>query len=156
VCLALCLALVPAVVVAAAGGMPAAHGVDGGAFGQLVSEMAKTEPGAVAAHVGECKGEDPVGGMPALHEVDGQTFGQMVKDLATSEPGAVAAHIGECAAEPEVPEAPEVTVPEDAAAGGIPAIHGINGKDFGAAASAMAEGEPRAVAAHLGAPVPCE
>ncbi len=33
------------------GGMPAAHGVDGRTFGWLVSELAKTNPLALAAHV---------------------------------------------------------------------------------------------------------
>ena len=36
---------------AAPGGMPAAHGVDGKAFGAAVSGLAQSAPGAVAAHV---------------------------------------------------------------------------------------------------------
>ena len=54
----LCLALAPALV-AAAGGMPGAHGVTGEEFGALVSELAQTEPGAVAAHLGECERRYP-------------------------------------------------------------------------------------------------
>jgi hypothetical protein len=36
---------------AAPGGMPAAHGVDGKTFGAAVSGLAQSAPGAVAAHV---------------------------------------------------------------------------------------------------------
>ena len=36
---------------AAPGGAPAAHGVDGKTFGGLVSGLAQSAPGAVAAHV---------------------------------------------------------------------------------------------------------
>lgn len=40
---------------AAPGGMPAAHGVDGKTFGKAVSTLAKSCPGAVADHVRACK-----------------------------------------------------------------------------------------------------
>ena len=33
------------------GGAPGAHGVDGKTFGGLVSDLAQSEPGAVAGHV---------------------------------------------------------------------------------------------------------
>jgi hypothetical protein len=76
---------------AAQGGMPGAHGVDGRTFGSLVSELAKSEPGAVAEHVSNAGGNG--GGMPAAHGVDGRTFGYLVSELAKSAPGAVAAHV---------------------------------------------------------------
>ena len=47
--LALSVMALPAV--AAPGGAPAAHGADGKTFGGLVSALAQSEPGAVAAHV---------------------------------------------------------------------------------------------------------
>ena len=79
-------------VLAAPGGMPAAHGVDGRTFGGAVSGLATTDPGALAAHVsgcGACGGQ----GMPALHGVDGPTFGGLVSGLARTNPGALAAHV---------------------------------------------------------------
>lgn len=36
---------------ASPGGMPAAHGVDGKTFGKVVSQLAKSSPGAIASHV---------------------------------------------------------------------------------------------------------
>jgi len=36
---------------AAPGGAPAAHGVDGKTFGELVSQLAQSYPGAVAEHL---------------------------------------------------------------------------------------------------------
>jgi hypothetical protein len=36
---------------AAPGGMPAAHGVDGRTFGAAVSGLAQTDPGALVSHV---------------------------------------------------------------------------------------------------------
>jgi hypothetical protein len=47
----LALAVVAGPAMAAPGGTPAAHGVDGKTFGKAVSSLAKSEPGAVAAHV---------------------------------------------------------------------------------------------------------
>jgi hypothetical protein len=76
---------------AAGGGTPGAHETDGKTFGGLVSELAKSEPGAVAGHVSNAGGN--MGGMPAAHSADGRTFGDLVSDLATSAPGAVAEHI---------------------------------------------------------------
>jgi hypothetical protein len=76
---------------AAPGGMPEAHGVDGKTFGDLVSDKATSEPGAVAEHVSSSGGN--MGGMPAAHGVDGATFGDLVSDMATSAPGAVAEHV---------------------------------------------------------------
>jgi hypothetical protein len=67
-------------------GMPAAHGVDGKTFGGLVSGLAQSEPGAVAAHVGG-------GGLPAAHGLSGKEFGAAVSGLAQSAPGAVAEHV---------------------------------------------------------------
>ena len=76
----------------AAGGMPAAHGVDGKTFGAAVSALAQSAPGAVAAHVSGAVASGGQG-MPALHGVDGKTFGAAVSALAQSAPGAVAAHV---------------------------------------------------------------
>ena len=94
----LVLAILVTPVLAAPGGMPAAHGVDGKTFGKLVSDLARSGPGAVADHVaassdGEEEDEEEDGGMPAAHGVDGKTFGRLVSDLARSGPGAVARHI---------------------------------------------------------------
>jgi hypothetical protein len=36
------------------GGMPAAHGLSGAEFGAAVSDLATSEPGAVADHVSGC------------------------------------------------------------------------------------------------------
>ena len=51
VVLVLALTLGSTVIFAATGGVPAAHGVDGETFGSLVSDLAQSEPGAIAAHV---------------------------------------------------------------------------------------------------------
>ena len=75
------------------GGAPAKHGVDGKTFGELVSALAQSAPGAVAAHVSNAGGNGI--GMPALHGVDGKTFGSLVSLLAQSYPGAVADHLQE-------------------------------------------------------------
>lgn len=155
VCVVLCLALPPALA-AAAGGMPGVHEASGKEFGALVSDLAQMDPGAVAAHVGACDVDDDVddmGGMPALHGVDGRIFGQMVSDLATSEPGAVAAHISECSVEDN---ATEGAVADSAPQGGIPAMHELAGKDFGAAVKVLAKSAPGAVADHICAPIPGE
>ena len=45
------LAMLVTPVLAAPGGMPAAHGVDGKTFGRLVSDLARSGPGAVARHI---------------------------------------------------------------------------------------------------------
>jgi hypothetical protein len=84
-------ALFASVALADRGGMPAAHGVDGKTFGEMVSETAQSEPGAIADHVSNAGGNG--GGNPAAHGVDGKTFGDLVSDLAQSEPGAVADHV---------------------------------------------------------------
>jgi hypothetical protein len=76
---------------AAPGGMPAAHGVDGKTFGGLASGLAKSYPGAVADHLGA----GASGGAPGLHGVDGKTFGELTSGLAKLYPGAVADHIAE-------------------------------------------------------------
>ena len=75
-----------------AGGAPAVHGVDGKTFGSLVSGLAQSAPGAMAAHVSNSGGNG--GGMPAAHGVDGKTFGSLVSGLAQMYPGAVASHVG--------------------------------------------------------------
>ena len=89
----LVLTLVMAVMIAnvafAAGGAPAAHGVNGRDFGAAVSGMAQSAPGAVAAHVSG----GAAGGAPAAHGVDGRDFGAAVSGMAQSAPGAVAAHV---------------------------------------------------------------
>jgi len=74
---------------AAEGGNPAAHGVDGRDFGGAVSSLAQSDPGALASHASGGK----AGGMPAAHGVDGRTFGGAVSGLAQSAPGAVAGHV---------------------------------------------------------------
>jgi hypothetical protein len=81
---------------AASGGMPAAHGVDGKTFGSAVSNLAQTNPAALADHVsGGRSGSTGTGGggMPALHGVDGRTFGVVVSNLAQTDPAALAAHV---------------------------------------------------------------
>ena len=45
------LAVLVTPVIAAPGGMPAAHGVDGKTFGKMVSDLARSGPGAVARHI---------------------------------------------------------------------------------------------------------
>ncbi|HSM24400.1 MAG TPA: hypothetical protein VK856_06005 [Anaerolineaceae bacterium] len=90
--LALVLAAFPISTVSAnTGGMPAAHGVDGKTFGLVVSGLAQSSPGALAAHVSNNSGMG--GGMPATHGVDGKTFGSLVSGLAQLYPGAVAGHV---------------------------------------------------------------
>jgi hypothetical protein len=144
----LCLALAPAVI--AAGGVPAAHDSEGQDFGDMVSELAKTEPGAIADHVAEC---DAGGGMPAVHCVSGKEFGELVSGMAKTEPGAVAAHVADCAGECDTAED---AVPDCVPEGGMPSMHGLTGNEFGQAAAGLAQSGPGAVAAHIGAPVPCE
>lgn len=87
----------------AGGGMPAAHGMSGAAFGGAVSALARTNPGALAAHVGgrvETESEtetemdiEEAGGMPAAHGVTGAQFGSAVSGLAQADPAALAAHV---------------------------------------------------------------
>lgn len=77
-------------------GMPELHGLTGREFGQAVSALARSAPGAVAAHVaGGASEEEPEGrsGMPALHGLDGKDFGAAVSALARTTPGAVAMHV---------------------------------------------------------------
>jgi hypothetical protein len=84
---------------AAPGGAPAAHGVDGKTFGGLVSGLATSYPGAVADHVSkapaapDAAAASMAGGVPALHGAYGKDFGMAVSGLATSYPGAVAEHV---------------------------------------------------------------
>jgi len=78
--LALVIAAFPMSTVSAKGGAPALHNVDGQTFGTLVSNLAQSEPGAMAAHVSNSGGNG--GGMPAAHGVDGKTFGGLVSALA--------------------------------------------------------------------------
>ncbi|MGD8491787.1 MAG: hypothetical protein PVJ26_21465 [Anaerolineae bacterium] len=88
----LALLTIPAgMALAAPGGMPGAHGIDGKTFGDAVSSAAQSEPGAIADHVSNAGGNG--NGMPAAHGVDGQTFGSLVSGLAQSGPGAVAGHV---------------------------------------------------------------
>ena len=42
-------------ILAARGGMPAAHGVDGRTFGGVVGGLAQTNPIVLAEHVRECR-----------------------------------------------------------------------------------------------------
>ena len=83
--------MVAGTALAAPGGMPAAHGVDGQTFGAVVSGAAQSAPGAIAEHVSNAGGNN--GGMPAAHGVDGQTFGAVVSGAAQSAPGAIAEHV---------------------------------------------------------------
>jgi hypothetical protein len=85
------LALPASMALADAGGMPAAHGVDGKTFGKAVSAAARSAPGSIADHVSNAGGNG--GGMPAAHGVDGKTFGGLVSGLAKAEPGAIAGHV---------------------------------------------------------------
>lgn len=86
---AVVLAVMAVPVLAAPGGAPAAHGVDGKTFGAAVSGLAQSAPGAVAAHVSGGNS----GGVPAAHGLSGAEFGAAVSGLAQSAPGAVAAHV---------------------------------------------------------------
>jgi hypothetical protein len=83
--------MVAGTALAASGGMPAAHGVDGKTFGSVVSAAAQSAPGAIADHVSNAGGNG--GGMPAAHGVDGKTFGSVVSAAAQSAPGAIADHV---------------------------------------------------------------
>ncbi|MHB8961827.1 MAG: hypothetical protein ACYC5K_01570 [Saccharofermentanales bacterium] len=97
-------------------------------------------------------------GVPAAHELPGREFGQAVKELASSEPGAVAEHvttIHEEINEEEPPieeppiEEPPVEEPPVEEPHGMPALHGLTGREFGKAVSELARSEPGAVAAHI-------
>ena len=89
--LALVVAAFPISTVSAKGGAPALHGVDGQTFGSLVSNLAQSEPGAMAGNLSNACGNGC--GMPAAHGVDGKTFGDVVSDLAQMYPGAIAKHV---------------------------------------------------------------
>jgi hypothetical protein len=90
--LAIVLAAFPISTVSAnAGGAPALHGVDGKTFGFVISNLAQSAPGALAAHVSNSGGNG--GGMPAAHGVDGKTLGSLVSGLAQMYPGALAGHV---------------------------------------------------------------
>lgn len=87
-------------VFALAGGAPELHGIPGKEFGEAVSTLAKSEPGAVAAHIADAKGpemmeEAKTGGVPAAHGLTGKEFGKAVSTLAKSGPGMVAQHVSE-------------------------------------------------------------
>ena len=86
---AVVMAVMAVPVLAAPGGAPAAHGLDGKTFGAAVSGLAQSAPGAVAAHVSGGNS----GGAPAAHRLSGAEFGAAVSSLAQSAPGAVAAHV---------------------------------------------------------------
>jgi hypothetical protein len=60
-------------VLAAPGGQPGAHGLDGRDFGAAVSDAAP-----IADHVSNAGGN----GMPAAHGLDGRDFGAAVSDAA--------------------------------------------------------------------------
>ncbi|MHB1454764.1 MAG: hypothetical protein ACYCYM_12540 [Saccharofermentanales bacterium] len=150
-----------------AAGMPAAHELPGREFGQAVSELAKSEPGAVADHVLAMLEEEPpveepleeeeppveVHGMPALHGLTGREFGKAVSELARSMPGAVAAHVRAIHEEEPPEEEPieEELLEEDPPVEmrGMPALHGLTGREFGKAVSELARSMPGAVAAHV-------
>ena len=85
---AMFMAIMAVPVLAAPGGAPAAHGLDGKAFGAAVSGLAQSAPGAVAAHVSGGN----AGGTPAAHGLSGAAWGAAVSGLAQSAPGAVGAH----------------------------------------------------------------
>jgi hypothetical protein len=70
---------------AAPGGQPGAHELEGREFGAAVSGL---EPGAISDHVSNAGGNG--GGMPAAHGVSGRDFGAAVSGL---EPGAIADHV---------------------------------------------------------------
>jgi hypothetical protein len=147
------------------GGMPAAHDLTGQKFGEAVSALAKSAPGAVAEHVAAMKGdvesededeeeeeaEEMGGGMPAAHGLTGAEFGAEVSNLAQSAPGAVAEHVAAVKGDVESEEEEEEEEEEEASemGGGMPAAHGISGEEFGAAVSEMAESAPGAVAEHV-------
>lgn len=85
------------VVFAAAGEMPAAHGVIDPTFGCLVSELAQIDPISLAVHVsGDFDGENGAG-MPAAHGLYGQEFGAAVSELAQEDPVAQADHVSDFA-----------------------------------------------------------
>jgi hypothetical protein len=75
----------------AAAGAPSTHGLDGNEFGQAVSGLARSAPGAVADHVSSSRSNN-AGGVPAAHGVSGSVWGGAVSSLAQSAPGAVGSH----------------------------------------------------------------
>ena len=89
------------------GGRPGFLSMTGADFGAMISELAHSEPGAVAAFMheqntlrkalkneGEKAGNTP-NGNPMNHQMSGSEFGTAVRDMAHSAPGAVAAHVHE-------------------------------------------------------------
>lgn len=84
------------------------------------------------------------GGAPGKHGLNGRDFGAAVSALATEDSLALAMHVGGGAPE-ETPMAAE-EAPEEK---GMPALHGLTGREFGAAVSALAQSAPGAVAAHV-------
>ena len=75
-------------------GLPAAHGVSEVEIGELVSEMAREEPGALADHI-----SSNAVGLPAAHEdeeghpLSGYGFGQTVAGLAQEDPSVLVQHV---------------------------------------------------------------
>ena len=139
--------LVFGTVLAAEGGLPWAHGLSGREFGQAVSDLAKSEPGAVADHVRQNKDGDKGGGMPALHGMTGREFGQAVSELAKSEPGAVADHVRQ---NKDGDKDKDKDKDKDGdKGGGMPKAHDMSGREFGDAVSDLAHSEPGAVAEHV-------
>lgn len=156
-----------------AAGMPAAHELPGNEFGQAVSELAKSEPGAVADHLAAvheviAEEEPPIEvppedlppeeqppeephGMPALHGLTGREFGQAVSELARSEPGAVAAHVRAHKEDAEEEPDPEMLNEEEPPVEdhGMPALHDLSGRAFGQAVSILARSAHGAVAEHV-------
>ena len=110
------------------GGMPAAHEMTGREFGEAVSTLAKSEPGAVAAHIAE------------MHV--------MYPDLDDEEIEEEEIELEEEEIEEEIEKEVEETVSL-----GKPAAHGMTGREFGKAVSTMARSTPGAVAAHVRMPM---
>ena len=102
-------------------------------------------------------------GIPEEHGLAGKDFGQGVAGLARSEPGAVADHVagnkapeleeGPPVEEPPVDELPIEEPPEEEPPveepHGMPALHGMTGREFGQAVRELAHSAPGAVAAHV-------
>lgn len=147
--------LVFGTVLAAEGGVPWAHGLSGREFGQAVSELAQSEPGAVAEHIQANKDGDKGGGMPAAHGMSGREFGAAVSELAKSEPGAVADHVrqnkdGDKDKDKDGDKDKDKDKDKDGdKGGGVPKAHEMSGREFGDAVSDLAHSEPGAVAEHV-------
>ena len=57
------------------GGLPGAHGADGGDFGPAVADLAASGPGAVADHIADQAGGDQSGDVDAYGKMIQETFG---------------------------------------------------------------------------------